>query len=264
MAISSRFKLYCAGRNVALQRSCRVPPLLSTGLSTSKCGLQNDLQLPALCSGSFLDASDQAGRTPISRISVVASRSLVRSDLPTFLLSSCRVTYPNMVRWFEEQGVEMELSDMSFAVSLDGGKGCEWGSTSLAGLFAQKRNLANPHFYRMLREMVLFQGDVLQYLAGLEAEDATLDQNETLGQFLEARGYSAKFRKCYLLPVCSAIWSCSSQGVLGCSAASILSFLRNHHMLQASSGRTRGHRSNQAPGKDHFAPLAGNDDPLSF
>jgi cyclopropane-fatty-acyl-phospholipid synthase len=195
---------------------------------------------------------------------VVASRSLVRSDLPTFLLSSCRVTYPNMVRWFEEQGVEMELSDMSFAVSLDGGKGCEWGSTSLAGLFAQKRNLANPHFYRMLREMVLFQGDVLQYLAGLEAEDATLDQNETLGQFLEARGYSAKFRKCYLLPVCSAIWSCSSQGVLGCSAASILSFLRNHHMLQASSGRTRGHRSNQAPGKDHFAPLAGNDDPLSF
>lgn len=145
-----------------------------------------------------------------------------------------RVTYPNLVRWFEEVGVETEVSDMSFAVSLDGGKGCEWASTGLAGLFAQKRNLANPHFYLMLREMLLFHTDVLAYLARLEAADPALDPNETLGAFLAARRYSAKFRECYLVPVCAAIWSCGADGVLGCSASAILSFLRNHHMLQAS------------------------------
>jgi hypothetical protein len=64
LALSSRFKLYCAGRYVALQRFCRVPPLLSTGLSTSKCGLQNDLQLPAVRSGSFLDASIRRATLP--------------------------------------------------------------------------------------------------------------------------------------------------------------------------------------------------------
>lgn len=67
-----------------------------------------------------------------------------------------------MVTFFEEIGVDMEASDMSFAVSLDEGKGCEWASTSLGGLFAQKRNAVNPFFWGMIREMVLFEKDVLR------------------------------------------------------------------------------------------------------
>ncbi|EFJ06897.1 hypothetical protein SELMODRAFT_166747 [Selaginella moellendorffii] len=143
-----------------------------------------------------------------------------------------QVTYPNMVSLFDELGVDMETSDMSFSVSLDGGKGCEWGSTGLAAVFAQKSNLVNPYFLRMIREIVKFQDDVLNYLNKLEQGDDAVDPNQTLGSFLQLHGYSEKFRDCYLIPVCASIWSCSSEQVLGFSAASILTFCRNHHLLQ--------------------------------
>ncbi|KAL5990386.1 hypothetical protein ACLOJK_011286 [Asimina triloba] len=74
-----------------------------------------------------------------------------------------RVTYPNMMEWFESMGIEMESADMSFSVSLDKGKGCEWGSRNgLSGLFAQKTNAFSPSFWQMLREMLKFKTDVLQ------------------------------------------------------------------------------------------------------
>ncbi|KAG0625505.1 hypothetical protein M758_2G060600 [Ceratodon purpureus] len=143
-----------------------------------------------------------------------------------------RVTYPNMIDYFEQAGVEMEESDMSFSVSLDGGRGCEWGSNSLGGLFAQKRNMINPYFYQMIREIVRFKEDVLSYLEKLESGDESIRKDETLGEFLVSHKYSSKFRDCYLVPVCGSIWSCSTDVVLGFSAASILTFCKNHHLLQ--------------------------------
>lgn len=68
-----------------------------------------------------------------------------------------------MMEFFENLGVDMELSDMSFAVSLDKGNGCEWGSrTGLSGLFAQKRNAFNPYFWKMIREIIKFKNDVIE------------------------------------------------------------------------------------------------------
>lgn len=68
-----------------------------------------------------------------------------------------------MIDYFEQAGIEMEESDMSFSVSLNRGKGCEWGSKSLGGLFAQKRNAANPYFYQMIREIIQFKDDVMRW-----------------------------------------------------------------------------------------------------
>lgn len=68
-----------------------------------------------------------------------------------------------MIDFFENLGVEMELSDMSFSVSLDNGRGCEWGSRgALSGLFAQKKNVLNPYFWNMIREIIKFKTDVLE------------------------------------------------------------------------------------------------------
>ncbi|CAK9329216.1 unnamed protein product [Citrullus colocynthis] len=49
-------------------------------------------------------------------------------DLDLGFMVFNRVTYPNLMEFFDELGVEMETSDMSFSVSLDKGRGCEWGS----------------------------------------------------------------------------------------------------------------------------------------
>ncbi|KAL8491082.1 hypothetical protein ACS0TY_022926 [Phlomoides rotata] len=143
-----------------------------------------------------------------------------------------RVTYPNMMEFFENLGVDMELSDMSLSVSLDKGQGCEWGSrTGFSGLFAQKKNILNPYFWNMIREIIIFKNDVLNYLEELD-NNPDIDRNETLGHFIQSRGYSELFQKAYLIPVCGSIWSCSTEGVMSFSAYSILSFCRNHHLLQ--------------------------------
>nr|BAD44154.1 unnamed protein product [Arabidopsis thaliana] len=153
-------------------------------------------------------------------------------DLDLGFMVFNRVTYPNMMEFFENLGVEMEVSDMSFAVSLDNGKGCEWGSRNgVSGLFAQKKNVLNPYFWQMIREIVRFKEDVLKYIEELEG-NPDIDRKETLGEFLNSRGYSELFQQAYLVPICGSIWSCPSDGVLSFSAYSVLSFCCNHHLLQ--------------------------------
>uniref|UniRef100_A0A0A8YSL3 Amine oxidase domain-containing protein n=1 Tax=Arundo donax TaxID=35708 RepID=A0A0A8YSL3_ARUDO len=146
-----------------------------------------------------------------------------------------RVTYPNMVEWFEELGVEMEISDMSFSVSTQlgaCGSRCEWGSRNgISGLLAQKSNAVSPSFWRMIREILKFKNDAIKYLEDHE-NNPDMDRNETLGQFIQSHGYSQLFQEAYLIPICACIWSCPSQGVLGFSAFFVLSFCRNHHLLQ--------------------------------
>ncbi|CAK9139533.1 unnamed protein product [Ilex paraguariensis] len=153
-------------------------------------------------------------------------------DLDLGFMVFNRVTYPNMMEFFESLGVDMEVSDMSFSVSLEKGQGCEWGSRNgLSSLFAQKKNAMNPYFWKMIREIVRFKDDVLTYLEELE-NNPDIDRNETLGHFIKSRSYSELFQRAYLVPICASIWSCPLEGVLSFSAYSVLSFCRNHHLLQ--------------------------------
>ncbi|XP_071681975.1 uncharacterized protein [Lolium perenne] len=150
-------------------------------------------------------------------------------------LSFNQVTYPHMMEWLEGLGVEMERSDMSFSVSAqsDGNsRGCEWGNgNGVSSLLAQKTNILKTSFWRMFYEIVKFKKDALTYLEYHE-HNPDLDRDETLGQFIQSHGYSLLFQEAYLIPICAGSWSCSSQGVLSLSAFSVLSFFRNHDLLQ--------------------------------
>ena len=64
-------------------------------------------------------------------------------------------TYPHLVGFLESLGVETEASDMSFGLSLDQGK-FEWASHGLSSVFAQKRNLLNPQFWKMIYHVIHF------------------------------------------------------------------------------------------------------------
>ncbi|OIT30117.1 hypothetical protein A4A49_14539 [Nicotiana attenuata] len=143
-----------------------------------------------------------------------------------------RVTYPNMMEFFEFFGVEMEISDMSFSVSVDKGRGCEWGTRNgISSLFAQKKNVLNPYFWQMITEIIKFKQHVISYLEVLD-NNPDIDRDETLWQFIKSNGCTELFLKAYLIPICSSIWSCPLEGVMGFSAYSILSFFRDHHLLQ--------------------------------
>ncbi|CAM0902384.1 unnamed protein product [Alopecurus aequalis] len=152
-----------------------------------------------------------------------------RIQLDLGFMSFNQVTYPHMLEWLEGLGVEMERSDMSFSVST---QGCEWGNGSgVSSLLAQKTNILKPGFWRMVYQILKFEKDALTYLEYHE-HNPDLDRNETVGQFIQSHGYSLLFQEAYLIPVCTGMWPCSSQAVLSLSAFLVLSFFRNHDLLQ--------------------------------
>ncbi|CAM6024839.1 unnamed protein product [Sphagnum balticum] len=89
---------------------------------------------------------------------------------------------------------------MSFSRSSNTGKGSEWNSNNqLLTLFAQKQNVVNPFSYQMIRELVRYKDDVFRYLEKLQEKDgASVQENETLGEFPDSDKYSQKSRECYL------------------------------------------------------------------
>lgn len=135
------------------------------------------------------------------------------------------LTYPNLIKLFEILGVETHATEMTFSVSqpeLD----IEWAGSSLATVFAQRRNLLRLHFWRMLQEIISFNSRSQKLLAWSER------QRVTLGGLLDEHGYSNAFRQGYLLPMAAAIWSSSPSEILGFPAATFLRFCINHRLLQ--------------------------------
>ena len=133
-------------------------------------------------------------------------------------------TYPRLTAMFAALGVETTNSDMSFGVSLSD-PALEWAGSGLSTLFAQKRNLARPGFWRMLRDMLRFNR---------RTAEANLPQ-VTLGTYLVREHYSAEFRDWYLLPMAAAIWSCPTDAMLEYPLATFVRFCRNHGLLQISN-----------------------------
>jgi predicted NAD/FAD-binding protein len=129
-------------------------------------------------------------------------------------------TYPNLTALFDELDIDTVASEMSFAVSLIEPE-LEWAGASLATLFAQKRNLSRPGFWRMLQDTLRFNRETAGALPEL-----------TLGAYLERERYSAEFRDWYLLPMAAAIWSCPTQAMLGYPLTTFVRFARNHGLLQ--------------------------------
>lgn len=137
------------------------------------------------------------------------------------------LNYPNLTRLFDHLGVETAPSDMSFAVSLDGGA-LEYGGGSLSSLFAQRRNLASPRFWSMLRDLTRF------YRSAPRALRAGLDESITLGHFLARYGYGDAFTRDHLLPMAGAIWSSSPHALASYPAAAFIRFFENHGLLKLS------------------------------
>jgi predicted NAD/FAD-binding protein len=140
-------------------------------------------------------------------------------------------TYPNLIRLLAELGVPTAKSDMSFAVSVPtvGGRRIEWAGTDLAGVFAQRRNLASPRFLGMLADILRFNRQATRIAQGAEQAG-----EQTLGEFLDRHRYGESFRRWYLLPMAAAIWSCPMRTMLGYPLATFVRFCHNHGLLQVA------------------------------
>lgn len=135
-------------------------------------------------------------------------------------------TYPNFIRLLDEIGQESLPSEMSFSVQA-AETGLEYSGSSLNTLFAQRRNLLRPPFYRMIR-------DILRFNEFASAAVDELDDSETLGHFLFRNGYGDEFIDHYLVPMAAAIWSAEPVSVIDMPVRFLLRFFANHGLLQVS------------------------------
>ena len=132
--------------------------------------------------------------------------------------------YPNFSAMLEEYQVASQSSDMSFAVS-NQLSGLEYNATNLAGLFCQKKNLFSFKFYGMIRDIMRFYKKAPQIMD-------TLDEQLTLGDYLQQEKYGDYFIEEHIIPMASALWSGDFDSVRQFPLKYLLAFMRNHNMLQ--------------------------------
>lgn len=135
-----------------------------------------------------------------------------------------QVTYPLLTRLFRELAVPIKPTSMSFSVR-HADSGIEFCGSSLNHLFAQRRNLFSPRFYRMLAAIRRFNAEAVRFL-----EDPAI-QEVTLGDYVRQRGYGEDFLHLYLTPMSSAVWSTPPDLMLQFPAVKLLRFFHNHGFL---------------------------------
>lgn len=132
-------------------------------------------------------------------------------------------TYPRLRRLFAELGVDTRPTEMSMSITC-GGCGLGYvGGRKANGIFAQRRRVADPTFWRLLLSVRRFQKAALALLES--GEDLTY------GEFLQREGFDDHFIAHYALPVVSCVWSMGHQESLDYPAAYLFAFLRNHGFL---------------------------------
>ena len=141
------------------------------------------------------------------------------------------VTYPNLTRLFRELGVATKPASMSFSVQhLE--TGLEFCGTSLNHLFAQRKNLLRPRFWKMLSQINRFNTEAIQALSVPQF------QNHTIGQYVHERSYGEDFLNFYLVPMSAAVWSTPPEQMLDFPAMTLLRFFHNHGFLGLHNTRS--------------------------
>ena len=132
-------------------------------------------------------------------------------------------TYPNFIRLLRRLGVSWQPSVMSFSVQCEK-TGLEFSPSNLNTLFAQRRNLLRPDFYRMLWDLFRFKRESIALLQ-------TSDENLTLGDYLESQNYSRFFIEHFIIPMGGAIWSADPNKFFEFPARYFVQFFTNHGFL---------------------------------
>jgi predicted NAD/FAD-binding protein len=132
--------------------------------------------------------------------------------------------YPKLTALFDHLDVPVVKSNMSFGASFDGGR-LEYGLAGANAIFAQRRNIVNPKFLRMIRDILHFNKHGL---------DASAEEGLTIGDLMIKLNLSEYFRDHYLLPFSGAIWSTPKEKIMDFPAKAMMQFFDNHALLQST------------------------------
>jgi predicted NAD/FAD-binding protein len=198
-----------------------MPSLAIIGTGIAGLGCAHFLQRSHDCT-LFEQNNYVGGHTNTVDVDEAASNRRVTMDTGFMVFN--KVTYPHLTRLFKLLSVPIKPTAMSFSVR-HADSGLEFAGSSLNHLFAQRRNLLRPRFYRLLAAINRFNSEAVAAL------DDPATQNESLGDYVRRRGYGSDFFDLYLVPMSSAVWSTPPALMLEFPATSLLRFFHNHGFL---------------------------------
>ena len=135
-----------------------------------------------------------------------------------------KITYPNLVKFFEDLNVPYEKSDMSFSVSIKN-TNIEYCGSGLGGIFTNKSNLLNFKFLKMIKEIISFY-KIAPTLLKKNIKD------QSLGEFLNDKKLSKYFIDYHLIPMVAAIWSMPFSKAKEMPIKFFLNFFTNHGLFK--------------------------------
>ena len=151
--------------------------------------------------------------------------------------------YPGFRALLDRLGVATQPTEMSFSVS-DPRTGLEFRGSNLNAIFAQRRNLANPSFLRLLADVTRFNRAARRLVAGESrwdgpdrlpgggGFDADADAEESLADFVRRGRFSQSFVRLFLIPFGASIWSADPATFMRFPVRAYARFMDNHGLLE--------------------------------
>ncbi len=133
-------------------------------------------------------------------------------------------TYPNLCKLFEEIKAPIKKTDMSFSVQHTE-TGLEYCGSGIDGLFAQRKNIFNIPYIRMLLQITRFNRESVKILNDPKFE------NYSLKEYIKAFNYGEDMLWKYLIPMSSAVWSTPMEEMLNFPIVTLVRFFKNHGFL---------------------------------
>ncbi len=191
--------------------------IVGSGISAMACAyyLRDDYNISIFEKNDYL-----GGHTHTHELSEEGKNFTIDTGFIVFNLE----TYKNLINLFEELGVEKQKSNMSFSV-YNKKNNLQYGSASLVSMFAQKKNIFSPKYWRFLKEIQKF------FKVALRDYKTIRGSEETIIEYCERNGLSKFFIDNYLAPLSSAVWSTPHHDVYNFPISLLLPFFFNHGLL---------------------------------
>jgi len=133
-------------------------------------------------------------------------------------------TYPNLCRLFDELKAPVKKTEMSFSVQ-HLPTGLEYSGSSINHLFAQRKNIFNLSFIKMLMQIGRFNKESVKIV------DDPKYANYSIGEYVKEFGFGEDMLWKYLVPMSSAVWSTPMEQMLDFPIVTLIKFFQNHGFL---------------------------------
>ncbi len=137
-------------------------------------------------------------------------------------------TYPHLCKLFENINAPIKKTNMSFSVQHTE-SGLEYCGSGFNGLFAQRKNIFNLKFIKMLKQIARFNKESIEVLDNPHYEDFSIEQ------YIKQKKYNDDMLWKYLIPMSSAVWSSPMEDMLKFPIVSLVRFFKNHGFLGLNS-----------------------------